>query len=732
MLKPLLSGRCTLYLNETSPTVLYELILKAKEKGCKSIVTTDVWVLYLLTKDNKASIDNYAGSIFESHGCEILILHPLEHLVTVPYGKFLYERYFSKFLQPTNWLQIPEFKWELFEPEKQRRLLTLCQGATFISLDIETSKTERGTITCLGVSAVHLSVSSRELEVTTFVIPLTSDYNVAVARQICSLPAPKVFQNGKYDNAYLLRYNIIVINWAFDTAHLFHSWYSELPKRLDFIASFIIRKWIYWKDEAQTADLKQYYEYNAKDAFITGMEWIALLLEVPAWAISNYLMEFPVVFPCLLCELTGIKQDEVARVKLATKVETSFNEERRSIGVMVGNKDFNPGSWQQTQQLFEILGSGDIKKTGKIERDRVMNRHPLNKIILSKIGKYRGDRKLFGSYVGKEAAWLGRIYYSLNPHGTDTGRLASKESAFWCGLQIQNIPTDKPDIQIKETFVADEGFLFGEADYRQNEAYGTAFQSGDTNLIAAVLDPTKDFHGRNAAKFFGIPYEKIVNSFQNEVGEWVHKTVDKLIRDLSKRTNHGANYNIGPQVLVDTMGIQNVLQAKKLLNLPRHWSLTQVTGYLLARYAETYPVVKGGWYDKNINDVVERKMLIGPTGWVRYCFSDPKKNKHAFNSYVAHHPQSLAAMLLNKAFRRIFYEVWMPNAKNFKLIAQIHDSIPFMYREGHEHLAWQVKECMEFETPIKDIFNITRIMKVPVDLKGGARRWSEIESIKHK
>jgi hypothetical protein len=34
------------------------------------------------------------------------------------------------------------------------------------------------------------------------------------------------------------------------------------------------------------------------------------------------------------------------------------------------------------------------------------------------------------------------------------------------------------------------------------------------------------------------------------------------------------------------------------------------------------------------------------------------------------------------------------------------------------------------KTPITDIFGKTRVMTVPVDLKGGAARWSEITTLK--
>ena len=284
--------------------------------------------------------------------------------------------------------------------------------------------------------------------------------------------------------------------------------------------------------------------------------------------------------------------------------------------------------------------------------------------------------------------------------------MASRESQYWCGLQIQNIPRDgysDDDITVKETFIADDGFEFGEADYSQAETRDTAYLSGDTSLISTITDEARDFHSYNTSAFFGLEYPTVCKSYWDDSSEdyepqWVHKRLNKAIIDIAKRTNHGANYNMGAQVLLDTMGIANVIRARELLGLPKHWTLLRVTAHLLAIFDKTYPVIrdpKDGWYGKVINDVVSTGLLVGPSGWTRRCFGCPKSNTHHLNSYVAHPPQSLNAMTLNQAVLAVFVQVWKEHHKNFKLVAQIHDSIFFQYREGYQHLAWKVKELMK-------------------------------------
>lgn len=137
--------------------------------------------------------------------------------------------------------------------------------------------------------------------------------------------------------------------------------------------------------------------------------------------------------------------------------------------------------------------------------------------------------------------------------------------------------------------------------------------------------------------------------------------------------------------------------------------------------------------------VVSTNMLVGATGWTRYCFGDPRKSKLTLNTYIAHNPQSLNAMVLNQAFMRVFYEIAMnpKYAPYFRLVGQIHDSIPFFYHKDHLYLPDMVKEMMEIPVKIKDIKGIERTFTVPAALKIGktdkegnfkrAVYWSETE-----
>jgi len=702
-------------------TTLAEIELYCNKHSITGVICTQANLIQKLTGEdygNKIpSLDNYAGSLFKRNGIEWVFVHPLAHTITVPFGNFLLSRYITKLIYADRWYTSTPFSWEVATEATIGALYERFTQAVILAVDIETIKTPLS-ITCVGYCALFISPDG-QLSSHSIVLPFTSQFFITWAGKFNRLAGGKVLQNGKYDLSYLSRYGIPLENYYFDTATAHHCWYSELPKDLGAINSFYVRDARYWKHEADVSVTSEaYYLYNAKDTHNTLNAFIAWLLEAPQWARKNYLMEFPLVYPCHLSEMTGLKRDMQRMPIQIAKIQKRMDARMADLRVMTATPNFNPNSPLQVKALLKILGCGDITSSKEQELNKASFRHPLNERIFGDILEVRGDRKLLSTYFGETVKgpepkeFNGRILYTLNPHGTDTGRLASMEHHFWCGLQLQNIPRGD---EVKCTLICDDDFFIGEADYAQAESRDTAYITGDTNLIKAVTGD-RDFHALNAAAFFGVPYELI---YDDKLG----KTLDKKLRDLAKRTNHGASYCMGDQVMLETMGIRKVLEAQRLLKLPPLWTPIQVTGHLLSVFAKTYPIVARDYPEWVVATVLATHMLVGATGWTRYCFKNPKLDKRARNGYVAHNPQSLNAMTLNKAFLAVFYRVWLPHQQDFKLYGQIHDSILFGYRRGHEYLAQMVKDCMEFDVTVVDIKGISRVLRVPVDLKLGLTRW---------
>lgn len=724
----------------------------AMQHKCTRIITCNAKFLdELVNKEGwdgtgeRPSIENYQGSLFHYQDLEIVIVPGLQQLFTVNHGKFVFKRFASKLFEPESWIKQTKFTWELATEETIEELYEQFKSCIYIAIDIETNRWVNA-IDSISYCGVWWDETAKEYRTHSIVFEPNSMYWVAWMRKFNTLDAEKIFQNGKFDNFFLFMYNAVPTNWLWDTIDLFHCWYAELPKSLDFQSAFLVRDFKYWKHESSKGREAR-LQYNAKDTWVTAMAFLAGIRDMPQWALDNYVIEFPLIPACLYCELQGVRADKDKLEENRKVIEAQANELLTSLQKMV-DKNFNPRSHVQVKKLMTVLGHKDCDSTKEAILQKLAFKDPLTGLLVEKILDYRGLAKLISTYLVPEKLYKGRIFFALNPFGTTTGRLASKEGQLSyisykdkksgepknVGLQIQNIPNrDEEAKLVREYFLADNGFLWFGGDYEQAEARDTGYLSGDTNLIAAV-DGYLDFHAINASAFFGIPYEKIVettvaekDAITGKVLRAYHKTINKLIRNLAKRVNHGSNYNMGPETLVLTMGLKNIFTARNLLQLPTYWGALQVAKYLLGRYEATYPIVKGAWYKKIISDVNNTRKLVGPTGWTRYCFGKPEKSKLDMNAYAAHPPQSLNAMTLNKAFKRVFYELLPDHHENFRLKMQIHDEIVGQYRIGHEYIVDMVSNLMVFPVSVSDTFGIVRELVVPVAVNKGKERWSELK-----
>ncbi len=758
-------GSTTTFLRLEAVTTLAQVSMYCEKKGVTRIVSTSQSLLSkLLHWDRRAAakISNYAGSYFTIPAftaggpeIEIVFISPLKQLVTVPYGKFMATRIISKLTKPERWYKATPFSWQLLTPTNEAEQFSLFSDAFLVSIDIETFE-ENATIRCLsytgffytppadgtthttklGISTIANTVPDAIVSFSV-VLPLDSEYSLAIMRKWnWELKSPKVFQNGKYDLSYLSRYNCPVYNYRYDTANMFHAWLSEIPKDLGFLNAFFIRDAMYWKDLASTNDLYEYYKYNALDTWATGNALLAMILELPEWAERNYIAEFPLVFPCHMAEMIGLERDMDALAAARAEVDTTIADKSKRLDTILGVTGFNVKSAKQMKQLLKILGCGDLKSADAKNLAKVRFRHPFNARIINLVLEIRSARTMKENYLqtGSSAKEFhrqdgtgNRILTTLNPHGTDSSRLASKEHHFWCGTNVQKIPRGPI---VKQTLRADPGFYLAEVDLEQAESRDTAYISGEEALIEAV-EFSPDFHCANASAFFGVPFEQLYDIS-------THTKLNVALRDIAKRVNHGANYNMGAFVLVETMGEENIVKAKKLLGLNKFLSYVQVADYLLVRFHATYPGIKDTFYEGVIDEIMTTGLLahhtLPETGLTRRCFGDPTKSKMQLNSYVSHPPQSLNAQTLNKAWMKVFTEIAInpKYAANFKLIAQIHDSILFQYRIGHEYLCGKVKDCMEVPVTIEGYDGKIRTFTVPAGIKAGkggkpATYWSETE-----
>lgn len=694
----------------TQPVTWTEVLMLCKKYKCNCVATTQ----FPFFSGAEGTRTDNIGYVFVRSGIRVVLLPDLVQMFTVPHGRFMIELYLAKLHSPQRFFAAPAFSWRRLGAHNLRDYARLAEYALFVAVDVETHRTD-----CM-ITHCSYSFVMRDGSIHTCALEVFPDWEEAF-HCIATLNAtacPKLFQRGQYDCAYFLRFGLIARNYLFDTYNMQHCMYSELDADLAYMTQMYTTGIRYWKEQALTDKL----EYNARDTFATACVFLGQLLHARVYNCDyvqrNYLIEFPLVFPCLHAGLEGFAVDEQERARLKLIEEGKRDAALQWLQTAV-HPQFNPGSWQQVLRLMQGLGYKDAEGTDVKEMQKFAEAHPLYALFTQKIQEYREAVKAIGTYYEFEL-FGGRLLYEIDPAGTETGRCASKASQFWCGTQIQNIPA-----YCKGQFKADPGWLLCEPDGAQAESRCTAYISQDEQLQDTV-ENSPDFHCSNASLFFAIPFEELydVEPHYNEKGEKYH-VLRPDIRKVAKRVNHGANYNMGAYVLWQTMGTKEVLQAKKVLGLPAHYDVFAVCRHLLASFSKAYPRIKGAWYGEVVHEALTTGRLVGATGWTRRTFLRADRSKLQLNSLVAHHPQSLSVMLVNRGMLRVWKRQISDLSGIIRIKAQIHDSLPFQYRAEHEAYAVAEVSREMREACTQEVHGKT--FTIPNDPKYGAVYWSELK-----
>lgn len=740
-----------------------------------------------LIKKDEASIKPYQGCLFHhtvvltngtSYQIPVIIIPSPEHLSYSEQSRWLFKRWISK-LWDTTWFSMPKLNWTLLDiPNDNSPLGDRDRGevlkklsspeCVLIAVDIETAlpelpielhkttsvsgiktsgiwyegyaRTESNAksktrlallvpiITCIGYCAIF-KAKDGSLSSHTYVLPMRTMNDIHWMRAFNKTEAPKVMHNGRYDSTYLLRYNAPLHNWVYDTLGMMHSWMVELPRSLDFTTALVIRNSMYWKDEAK----HDVYGYNAKDCHATAWACLALLVEMPQWAKDNYLSNFKMVFPAICCGLEGFRQDPAELYRLSMYYTEEIEKDRAWWDKVVC-KNFNIGSPAQVKTLFtDVLGTG-IQDTGAGTLKGIQHKHPFWRLMVDRLISSREKRKADSTYMNI-IPFAGRVLYELDPFGTVTCRFASKESSFWCGTQIQNIP-----MYAKSMFVPDRGYVLNAIDNAQSESRTTAYTTGDERLIDAV-ENAKDFHTRNASMFFGIPEAELWR-LKASADKAEQKLYDIYRNIIGKRINHGANYNMAEFVLIETMTPTRIITAKHTLKLPLRYTLKEVATYLLACFDRAYPLIRsqkpGGYHHALIKEIAQTSKLLNPDGWVRYTFNRPGiydadtdtvtlTKKVELNEVVAHKPQSWSVRIINKAFFAAWYKYQIQESK-CRMKAQIHDEILYQTLEEHtDEVTAGISALMRRPEPILHGPCKGQTLVIPNDPKTRASNWKKLK-----
>lgn len=722
---------------------LGELIAKAQTAGCEAIFCCNEATLFNLVTGKKPTLDDYRGSVLR-FSVPCVIGNSLKHTVTLNYGNWLLckdlDRLFTASVKPSPFNFVILETWI-----DQQQAIDFLKHCVLISYDIETKTILESEetfqagitiITCCAWSGLH-----KDGSILTFVLPLVDflethwpndvQYKDAIScmQTINALDIPKVMHNGMYDAFHSIIYRAEPHNWTLDTMAMAWSEFSSLPKSLDFVASITLPDYIQWKAEAEEAskskDIQRYWAYNAKDAFTTLRICMHYLHKLPAYAKKNYSIQFKFVYPLLYCGFEGVLIDQKQRLSLREKANKKIQEALISLRIVLNDANFNPNSPKQVKHyIYDVLGAADPKigtmivagKKVKAEKGgneknltAIAEQHPILARVIEKILSYREAAKAISTYFDFMQK-NGRLLYSINPFGTESGRASASSSALWCGTQIQNIPS-----YAKEMLIADEGYTLIEIDNKQSEGFCTAFISGDKTMIDTLSNREKDFYTTLGTLFFGIPYEQVTKEFRNKV---------------LKRINHGASYRMGAATFVSNVAKKDLLLGAETLGIKitmdkkakeEEMTFNDFASLCLDKFHLPFPRVKE-WYEDVKLRIISTNRLVSPLGWTRYFFleRDGKLSYTAQTEAIAHEPQNLSVCILNIGLWNV-WELVKKEEGALRLKAQIHDSIFAQYKDERSDLKDKMNACMQNKVVVKG-----RELLIPTDIKT-SKIWKDPE-----
>lgn len=709
--------------------------------------TYDTNVFLIATEDANlmvsgfSSLEKTRGSRYGKNGKVFFILDSLQKPYLINYGRWVMQQDLLKVNRyVTNKVrQFPKFRYSVARTKDDlNKFVDELSKALFIACDIETSGMP-SMISCIGYTAAFADGRWHS-----YVIPFINTTKPAnchwesssleveawqAVRLINSNASSRfIFHNGQYDGSYLVRYTVPTTNYLWDTMHMWHSLYCELPKSLKFVTSFANDYYRYWKDEINGGEeddkgtkdktripttesgIERYWRYNALDTYNTMCCFIyqIVLFKQTPYAIKNYSREFALQMFYLLVGYKGFK---TSKSRLDQIVKSQFDKEIKELNRLrywLGQPDFNPNSPKQKQDLFySILGAKPVKihgkesmGTDKIALAQIQYQHPLIKRFVDQLHKITVPNKFISDFSDCTLD-NGRMLYSLNASGTNTSRASSSNSPFWIGRNMQNISP-----VVRESMVADEGYILFDIDYSQSDNYFVAYESEDPKCIEVVCDP-RDTHCIHTAHFFKMSYEDAYND--------PHKKAKDSPRSCTKKIVHGCNYSMQGRTMFlnicAELGKEALFKAAELLGYNEPWSLpdstlVEICDKLRRSYFELYPHL-ATWDNRLVRECADNHGLLSTAfGFTRRFFGNYVTDASIQRQMSSLKGQGGTGGNINRAMYQFYYG--RGNGR------------PSLYSQGM-HILLQVHDSLVGEVPLGKMYlldELIDIMEQPVIIKG--------------
>ena len=713
---------------ETPEFRRYKMELKEEleQTTANIIIAAGDTSLYALT--GMTGITKRRGSIYESTlvpGRKVIpIIHPSSAL-----RYFIQQRYIMldlmKAVRESEFPKIRRMKRELEVFPSVNRILhfinDLINNGSRVAADIEVVNEE--------VSHISLSESSRHSMSIAFFKDGKNFYSKedealiwqALSRLLESEKNEKLFHNASFDLWFLYRKYGIITHPIKDTMIAMALATPDLPKGLDFVCS-VFTDIPYYKDEGKkhlklVVDDKEFSEYNAKDSIV--LHEIMDKLEEDLKRQGNweyYLDHCKLVYPLTFMQERGIIVDTDSIAKKREESSRRMKEIEDEFRELTGISDFNLNSSTQVRNYFYVqLGIKSFTKSvrqpdGSYNSVATVDEKALKRLAIGSktraprkeailLLEYRKLSKLSSTYYDLKVDKDGRLRSQFNIVGTKFSRLSSSTNIFGTGENMQNQPES-----MRHYYKADPGYLLFNVDLSQADWRVVAYLAEDFNMIEA-LETGKDIHKRTASIIFGIPEDQISDEPGSapQMGNGTHSQ-----RFWGKKTNHSANYKIGPNELALNLGI-TLSQAKMIID----------------SYLRGYPGIEMNFW-KWVKDQLSSTLTLTNLFGRSYTFLDAWGSQLLKAAY-AYIPQSTVADIINRWGILYIYQR-QDLFPNLDLLIQVHDSILFQIpiSDGIDKIVGQLKLIKaSLERPLECK---SRKFVIPCDFKVGLN-WGEMEKL---
>ena len=389
-------------------------------------------------------------------------------------------------------------------------------------------------------------------------------------KEICALPATKIFHNAMYDICWLRAYGVKINGRIVDTmvmaSLLDENRFSYALNSVSHDYLHEIKEETLLKAEAGDRGLNAKSElwklpamyvgaYAERDAELTLKLFNKLDLEIKNKNLSKIFELETQLFPCLIdMKVKGVRVD----VQKAHKLKQQLASEEKQLLLEIKKETGIDTQIWAARSIAKVFGKLKLsyRRTEKTEAPSFTknflseHKHP----IVNKIAKAREINKAHTTFIDTIIKYehKGRIHADINPirgagGGTVTGRFS------YANPNLQQIPARNKQLgpKIRSLFIPEEGCKWGCFDYSQQEPRLVVHYAAKSNFISkeeSVIAIVEKFKEESV-------------DFHQLVADMAH-----IEREQAKTINLGLFYGMGKAKLQAELELETKSEAEKLFD----------------------------------------------------------------------------------------------------------------------------------------------------------------------